>query len=135
MNSENPFEGSALTTILVVSDLQISKNFYVSKLGAKLFREYGKDSIVLQLLENWILIVGPGGPTEDKPNTQFVTPGNRNDVSHCFTIRVKNCQKSYEILTDKGVIFITPPVINGSETRCFFYDPDGHLFEISEYRG
>jgi len=26
------------------------------------------------------------------------------------------------------------PVSHGPETRCFFRDPDGHLFEISEYR-
>ena len=37
----NPFENSALTTILVVSDMSTSKTFYLDVLGATLFREYG----------------------------------------------------------------------------------------------
>jgi len=137
MNAVNsdPFEGSELTTILVVSDMSESKKFYVDVLGASVFREYGDDSLVLQFLNNWVLLVTEGGPTTDKPNTFFKPPSDKNLVSHSFTIRVKNCNESYQILKDKGAMFITPPLTNGPETRCFFHDPDGHLFEISEYRG
>ncbi len=131
--SQDPFEGSEITTILVASDLEKSKEFYVQALGASLFREYGGDSAVIQLMNHWMLLVKPGGPTEDKPNTYFKTPGNKEVVSHSFTIRVKNCRQTYKILSARGVEFITPPVTRGYETRCFFYDPDGHLFEISEY--
>jgi catechol 2,3-dioxygenase-like lactoylglutathione lyase family enzyme len=130
----DPFVGAAITTILVVSDMQKSKTFYVESLGATLFREYGADSVVLQFLEHWILLVLPGGPTNDKPGTSFIAPTQKNRVSHSFTIRVNDCVDSYEILKAQGVVFITPPVVRGNETRCFFYDPDGHLFEISEYR-
>jgi catechol 2,3-dioxygenase-like lactoylglutathione lyase family enzyme len=130
----NPFEGSALTTILVVSDLSKSKSFYVDVLGAELFREYGGDSLVLSFLENWILLVTAGGPTEDKPGTHFMPPADKNQISHSFAIRVKDCQKSYELLEDRGAEFLSPPYTRGAETRCFFRDPDGHLFEISEYR-
>jgi len=134
-DSQNkPFEESALTTILVVSDITISKTFYVGVLGATVFREYGGDSLVLEFLGNWLLLVTPGAPTEDKPDTHFVAPVVKNKVSHAFTIRVKDCNKSYEILRGKGAEFITPPFQRGAETRCFFRDPDGHLFEISEYR-
>lgn len=132
--STDPFENSALTTILVVSDMEHSKAFYVDALGAKIFRSYGGDSLVLEFLGNWILLVTAGGPTMDKPNTHFIPPKNRDDVSHSFTIRVNDCQKSYEILKSRGIDFITPPMSRGAETRCFFHDPDGHLFEISEYR-
>lgn len=130
----NPFEDSALTTILVVSDMARSKFFYVDTLGAKIFREYGGDSLVLEFLGNWILLVTPGGPTDDKPDTHFRIPADINTVSHSFTIRVKDCASSYQLLNQKGVVFITPPMTRGAETRCFFHDPDGHLFEISEYR-
>ena len=133
-NENNPFEDSAFTTILVVSDISKSKKFYIDVLGATLFREYGGDSMVLEFLNNWILLVTPGGPTEDKPHINFVAPVDRNEVSHSFTIRVKDCKTSYELLKQKGAEFITPPVVRGAETRCFFRDPDGHLFEISEYR-
>lgn len=131
--SPSPFEGSALTTILVSSNLKKSKAFYLDILGASLFREYGADSMVLEFLENWILIVSPGGPTADKPNTHFEVPTEIDMVSHAYTKRVKNCQKSYDILKSRGAQFITPPHKNGAETRCFFRDPDGHLFEISQY--
>lgn len=130
----NPFAESALTTILVVSDMANSKKFYVDVLGAKIFREYGGDSLVLDFLDNWLLLVTAGGPTEDKPATYFKPPEDKNIVSHSFTIRVKDCHKSYTLLKNKGAKFITPPIDHGSETRCFFNDPDGHLFEISEYR-
>jgi catechol 2,3-dioxygenase-like lactoylglutathione lyase family enzyme len=134
MMENNPFEESALTTILVVSDMAKSKSFYVDVLGAKIFRDYGGDSLVLEFLGSWILLVTPGGPTDDKPETLFEAPTDKNSVSHSYTIRVKDCNKSYEILRKNGAKFITPPMARGAETRCFFQDPDGHLFEISEYR-
>lgn len=131
--TDNPFEGSELTTILVINDLELSKKFYIDVLGATVYREYGGNSIVLEFLNNWILLVTPGGSTKDKPETVFVPPKNKNSVSHSFTIRVKDCNKSYKILKERGAKFITPPINWGTETRCFFNDPDGHLFEISEY--
>lgn len=135
MNSKkDPFHKSALTTILVISNIADAKKFYVEKLGASVFREYGGNSVVLEFLGNWLLLVTAGGPTEDKPKTHFTPPANKYKVSHSFTIRVQDCKKSYAILKERGVKFITPPVDHGAETRCFFYDPDGHLFEISEYR-
>lgn len=51
-----------------------------------------------------------------------------------MTIRVPDCQAAYEVLILRGATFLTPPIDWGSEVRCFFRDPDGHLFEISEAR-
>lgn len=133
--SHNPFESSELTTILVVEDLNKSRHFYIDQLGAELFREYGGSSIVLKFLGNWILLVTSGGPTADKPDVTFEPAREPNSVSHAFTIRVKDCNHSYQILKERGISFITPPHDWGAEIRCFFTDPDGHLFEISEYRG
>lgn len=130
----DPFKDSALTTILVVSDMRTSKQFYVEVLGARLFREYGGDSIVLEFVGNWILLVTAGGPTEDKPNTNFIPPGDIDNISQAFTIRVSDCLSTHDTLKNRGAVFITPPYDRGAETRCFFRDPDGHLFEISEYR-
>lgn len=134
VHTDNPFEGSELTSILVVSDMEVSKSFYTDILGADIYREYGGDSLVLEFLGNWLLLVTSGGPTEDKPDTHFLPPDDKSKVSHSFTIRVNNCRKSYRILKNRGAEFITPPMDRGAETRCFFHDPDGHLFEISEYR-
>lgn len=130
----DPFNNSELTTILVVSNLKASKTYYLDVLGAELFREYGGDSIVISLLGHWILLVTAGGPTEDKPGIRFEPPADKQRVSHSYTIRVDDCNRSYNLLKERGANFLTPPVVRGAETRCFFRDPDGHLFEISEYR-
>ena len=134
MKNDSPFADSELTTILVVADMEKSKEFYIKGLGAELNREYGGTSMVINFLGSWLLLVTAGGPTEDKPETYFEPPVNKKMVSHSFTIRVKDCQKTYDILSERGITFITPPKKWGAETRCFFQDPDGHLFEISEYR-
>jgi catechol 2,3-dioxygenase-like lactoylglutathione lyase family enzyme len=132
MSSEFPTKGMELTHILVVSDINKSKDFYQNVLGAEVLREYGGSSCVLNFQGSWLLIVTEGGATKDKPETEFVVPENINKISHSMTIRVEDCQKSYEILKSRGAEFITPPVDWGHEIRCFFRDPDGHLFEISQ---
>ena len=132
MNNDFPTEGMVLTHILVVSDIEKSKLFYRDILGAKIYREYGGNSCVLNFQGSWLLIVTGGGPTKDKPDTVFEVPQNSNSVSHSMTIRVPDCQKAYETLKSRGAEFITPPVNWGTEIRCFFRDPDSHLFEISE---
>ncbi|MBV6643476.1 MAG: VOC family protein [Cyclobacteriaceae bacterium] len=134
MADQDFFSESALTTILVVKDIKRSKDFYIKVLGASVFREYGGDSVVLNFLNNWILLVTPGGPTEDKPDINFEPPQDPGSVSHSFTIRVIDCEEAYKVLKRRGAKFVTPPVSRGLETRCFFRDPDGHLFEISEHR-
>ena len=132
MADKFPTKGMELTHILVVSDINRSKDFYQNVLGAEVYREYGGSSCVLKFQGSWLLIVTEGGPTKDKPDTEFVAPGNVNKISHSMTIRVEDCQQSYEILKERGAEFITPPIDWGHEIRCFFRDPDGHLFEISQ---
>ncbi|MEQ8676290.1 MAG: VOC family protein [Aggregatilineales bacterium] len=129
---EFPTDGVALTHIMVVSDVNRSRDFYTTVLGATLFREYGGSSVVLQFQGGWLLLVTGGDPTEDKPTVTFAPPDDVNRVSHAMTIRVPDCQDAYETLNARGAIFLTPPVNSGSEIRCFFRDPDGHLFEISQ---
>jgi len=126
-----PTEGVELTHILVVKDLDKSISWYRDVLGAELVREYGGTSSVFNFQGSWILLVTGGGPTKDKPEVTFSALNNREEVSHAFTIRVPDCQSAYEILRSRGAEFITPPVDWGQEIRCFFYDPDDNLFEIS----
>lgn len=130
-----PSEGMALTHILVVSDLARSRTFYGDVLGAEVYREYGGTSCVLRFMGAWLLLVTGGGPTEDKPGVSFEPPAQPESVSHAMTIRVPDCRAAFAILADRGATFLTPPFDRGAETRCFFRDPDGHLLEISEYRG
>ena len=127
-----PEPGMELTHILVVADVDRARAWYVDVLGAELYREYGGSSAVFRFQGAWLLIVTGGGPTEDKPDVTFAAPDDPNRVGHSMTIRVPDCGAAYETLRGRGAEFLTPPHDWGAEIRCFFRDPDGHLFEISE---
>ncbi|MDQ4004732.1 MAG: VOC family protein [Actinomycetota bacterium] len=130
-----PTEGMELTRLLVVSDVERSKRWYTEVLGAEVHREYGGTSCVVKLLGQWIVLVTGGGPTEDKPTTRFEPPPDPDVISSQLIIGVPDCRASYETLTERGAEFLTPPVESDWETRAFFRDPDGHLFEISQSKG
>jgi catechol 2,3-dioxygenase-like lactoylglutathione lyase family enzyme len=126
-----PTADTQLTHILVVTDLERSVAWYGDVLGAELVREYAGSSAVFRIGGAWLLIVTGGGPTEDKPDVTFEPPDPRS-VSHSVTMRVADCRQIYDTLVARGAEFLTPPYDWGREVRCFFRDPDGHLFEISQ---
>lgn len=127
-----PTEDMELTRLLVVSDIERSRDWYTRVLGATLYREYGGAACVLQLLGDWLLLVTGGGPTEDNPTVTFAPPEDPDRVSGELIFRVPDCREAHATLSERGAEFLTPPVDRGGEVRAFFRDPDGHLFEISE---
>lgn len=133
MTAQFPAEGMEATVLLVVADTSRSTAFYRDVLGAEVYREYG-GSVVLRLLGTWLLLVTGGPPTADKPTVTFAPPREADVVDHEITIRVPDCRGAYEALRARGAQFLTPPVERGREIRCFLRDPDGHLWELSEYR-
>lgn len=128
-----PATDTVLTHILVVADPARSRPWYTGVLGASVYREYGS-SIVLEFGGTWLLLVEGGGPTADKPSVTLVPPADPDRRDSLFTVRVDDCRATYELLRARGGEFLAPPVTTGAETRCFLRDPDGHLFELSEYR-
>lgn len=128
-----PTDATELTHILVVADPARSRAWYEGVLGATVEREYGS-SVVLRFAGAWLLLVEGGDPTDDKPTVTLEPPRDPDRRDHLFTIRVDDCRATYELLRARGGAFLTPPVDHGRETRAFLRDPDGHLFEISEYR-
>jgi catechol 2,3-dioxygenase-like lactoylglutathione lyase family enzyme len=130
-----PTEGMELTRLLVVRDIEVSRDWYVDVLGAKLEGEYGGTSLVLKIAGAWLLVVTGGQPTEDKPTITFVPPEDPDRASAELIFRVPDCRAAYEKLVGRGASFLHEPVDNGYEVRTFFRDPDGHLFEISSLHG
>jgi catechol 2,3-dioxygenase-like lactoylglutathione lyase family enzyme len=126
------FEASAVTHMLVVGDAQASRDWYVRVLDAEVHGEYGGTSVVLSLLGTWILLVTRGGPDEGKPGIELAPPTHPERVSAQLIFRVADCVGLHQLLSDRGAEFLAPPDIREGETRAFFRDPDGHLFEISE---
>ncbi len=133
MTDPFPTPDMALTHILVVSDVPASSRWYKDILGAELFREYGT-SAVFSFNGTWLLLVEGGAPTADKPNVELAPP-DPTRLSHAFTIRVPDCRAAHMTLAARGAEFLTPPYDWGAEIRCFFPDPDGHLWEISQLTG
>ena len=128
-----PSADMELTRLLVVADANRARDWYRDVLGAEVFREYGGSSVVLKLLDSWLLLVTGGGPTKDKPTVTFTAPTDPDQVSAQLVFRVPDCQAAYETLSARGAEFLTEPVRwDHGEIRAFFRDPDGHLFEISE---
>ena len=127
-----PSPGMEMTLLLVVEDVQRAKAWYNDVLGATVYREYGGTSCVLRFLDNWLLLVTGGGPSDDKPTVSMAAPENPDRVSAEVTVRVPDCQGAYETLRARGAQFLSPPVSWGWEIRAFFRDPDGHLWEISQ---
>ncbi len=128
-----PDADAALTHILVVADPARSRRWYEDVLGAEVYRAYDT-SVVLRFLDTWLLLVEGGPPTDDKPSVTLIAPADPDVRDNLFTIRVTDCQAVHDELVARGAEFLTPPVDHGNETRCFLRDPDGHLFELSEYR-
>ena len=126
------FEASALTHMLVVADVDVSRDWYVRVLDATVVGEYGGTSVVLDLLGNWLLLVSGGGPDEGKPTVTLGPPDDVDRVSAQMIFRVADCHGLHRLLTERGADFLAPPHVRAGETRAFFRDPDGHLFEISE---
>jgi catechol 2,3-dioxygenase-like lactoylglutathione lyase family enzyme len=126
------FAASAVTHLLVVSDVEASRDWYVRMLDATVHGEYGGTSVVLEVQGSWLLLVTGGGPTADKPSVTFAPPADPGRVSAELIFRVDDCRACYDLLAARGAAFLTEPVDHGGEIRAFFRDPDGHLFEISQ---
>jgi lactoylglutathione lyase len=116
-----PREGMIVTVLLIVSDQDRTRDFYTRVLGAAVVRE--RDPLILRIHNTWITANVGGGPTEDKPGVEMVTPTDPSRVSAMMNIRVADIQAVYEDWRGKGATFLTPPQDRGAEFRCYFSGP------------
>ena len=128
-----PPPGATLTRLLVVTDVERSRDWYRDVLGATVEGSYD-GACVLRILDQWVLLVVGGGPTADKPDVTFAPPADPATVAAELIFGVPDCRAAHAELAARGAVFLTPPVEYPWEIRAFFRDPDGHLFEISERR-
>lgn len=122
-----------LHTMLRVTDLQASKDFYTNIFGMKLMREkefpdakftlaflgYGDESTdtVLELTYNW--------------GTDSYDLGNA--YGH-IAIAVEDAYKACEQITAKGGDVVRPagPMMDSGSVIAFVKDPDGYMIELIE---
>ena len=62
-----PAADTAITHILIATDIERSKTWYLDVLGASLYREYGGTSVVLSFAGAWLLLTTGGPPTNNQP--------------------------------------------------------------------
>ena len=97
-----PSPDTAITHILIASDIERSRAWYLDVLGATLYREYGGTSVVLSFAGAWLLLTTGGPPTDDKPGVTLAAPADPATLDHLFTIRVDDCRAVYETLRGAG---------------------------------
>jgi lactoylglutathione lyase len=128
-----PQEGFVLTHFLVVSDQDMSREFYRSLFDGRVLVD--RDPVIMKVANSWLILNEGGGPTDDKPSVTLVTPPDPDTTSAFLNVRVADIQKIYEDWTAKGAEFLTEPKDHGQEIRAYVRDPDGHLIEVGQSTG
>jgi catechol 2,3-dioxygenase-like lactoylglutathione lyase family enzyme len=128
-----PEQGLVLTHLLIVRDVDRSREFYRNVLGATVVRE--RQPAILRLHNSYIVINDEGGPTDDKPAVQARVPADPNVLSSALNVRVTDVRAVYELWRSRGGQFLTEPKDHGVEIRCYLRDPDGYLIELGQGTG
>ncbi|MFI7575912.1 VOC family protein [Micromonospora sp. NPDC049497] len=125
-----PENGMVLTTLLIVRDVDRSREFYQRVLGATVVRD--RRPAILRFHNSYIVINDEGGPTDDKPDVRAQAPPDSTTLSSAMNIRVTDVHAVYEQWRSRGGEFLTEPKDHGVETRCYLRDPDGYLIELGQ---
>ena len=128
-----PKEGFVITHVLVVADLDRSREFYRSLLGGQVLLE--GDPVIMKVANTWLTLTTGGGPTDDKPGVSLGTPDDPARTSGFINVRVADIASFYEESSARGVEFLTEPKDHGREIRAYIRDPDGHLIEVGQVTG
>ncbi|MGW5666940.1 VOC family protein [Micromonospora sp. NPDC003776] len=128
-----PEHGMVLTHLLIVRDVDRSREFYRSVLGATVVRE--RQPAILRLHNAYLVINDEGGPTDDKPTVRAQAPADPDVLSSALNVRVTDVHAVYELWRSRGGQFLTEPKDHGVEIRCYLRDPDGYLIELGQATG
>ncbi len=128
-----PEKGAVLTHLLIVRDVDRSREFYQRVLGATVVRE--RNPAILRFHNSYIVVNSEGGPTDDKPDVQAQAPPDSRTLSSAMNIRVTDVHSVYETWRSRGGEFVTEPKDHGVEIRCYLRDPDGYLIEVGQGTG
>ena len=125
-----PSEGALVTLFLTVDDVARSVAFYSRVLGGSVIRK--ADPATVRLFNAWIIMNPGGGPTPDKPGVTLAVPNQAERVASFLNLRGSDIEQYYRLWTRRGATFLTPPMKNVDEIRCYMRDPDGYLIEVGQ---
>ncbi|RZS32804.1 glyoxalase/bleomycin resistance protein/dioxygenase superfamily protein [Herbihabitans rhizosphaerae] len=116
--------------VIGVVDQEKSKSFWTEKMGFTVARDlpYAEGS-------RWIEVLSPDGATRLvlDPNTPRRTEGMQDDLPHSNVFfYADDIEKTYEELSEKGVVFPTPPVKQPWGWWSTFEDEAGTRYALSQ---
>ncbi|CCH19567.1 VOC family protein [Micromonospora lupini] len=125
-----PEDGMFLATLLIVRDIDRSREYYERVFGATCVHD--ANPLIMRFFNSYIIINVEGGPTDDKPTVQAKAPADSNTLSCAMNVRVRDIRALYTEWKARGADFLTEPKDHGTEIRCYLRDPDGYLVEIGQ---
>lgn len=72
-----------------------------------------------------------GGPTPDKPTVTLSVP-DPDHINSFMNFRVADIQACYQEWKNRGAEFITEPLDQYGEWRCYIRDSDGYPIEVGQ---
>ena len=128
-----PREGISIAHFLTVTDIERSARFYEKVFDGRILRRGGSDGApaFIQIANTWLIINVGGGPTPDKPTVTLSVP-NPDKINSFMNIRVADIKACYELWKSRGAEFITEPIPQHREIRCYIRDPDGYIIEVGQ---
>ena len=122
----NPLEFDQMITFVYVSDQNKSKEFYEEIMGFPLRLDQGNCRIVETNQKGGGLL---GYCLRESDAGQVIT-------NFIVTLVTPSVDEWYEYLLSRGVQIAEPPKFNPEYKiyHFFFQDPDGHMFEIQEFK-
>ncbi|AKU91190.1 VOC family protein [Vulgatibacter incomptus] len=128
-----PETGMVLAHLLIVRDVDRSREFYSNVLGAQVQRD--RNPCVMRFHNSYIVVNEEGGPTDDKPKVDARAPADSKTLSSALLVRVTDVHATYSTWKTRGARFLTEPKDHELEIRCYLQDPDGYLIELGQATG
>ena len=127
-------------TMVVVSDMQRSVEFYRDKLGFKVHTDamVGEDFRWLTMCTNdqpdfeIVLLEPKPGMMMDEETTQQLRAIMNKGVLGAGVFNTDDCRKTYEELSAKGVQFLAPPAERPYGIEAVFKDNSGNWFSLTQ---
>lgn len=107
-----------------VTDLDALTKFYTEVAGFHVLHSQN-DSVILDMGDNSILELRPGGSRQDPPSDRFEVPG-------AFIIRVSDFESYADSVASHNVTVVNDRIQFGRGALAYFADPDGQIIGYEE---
>jgi catechol 2,3-dioxygenase-like lactoylglutathione lyase family enzyme len=113
------------SSVIFVSDIEKSKDFYTRLIGLKIEHDFGANIIFEDGLTIWQVL------EQHVINKNLITKGDLNQFELYF--ETKNLDRIHAMLKEEGVTFLHEIHEEPWGQRSIrFFDPDNHLLEVGE---